>query len=399
MSVINLKLPIDNSFTNLTIYEGILFLLNNNDADYNLESIDITSNALENTYGLLEDSRLDINSRNGRRLSINTTKNDNNRPNRPIIKLLNSLNIEAQSKVNRYEELLRLLKEHSNKLRLPSIVNLICNIENDLFIGDIKDKKDGYSLQLFKMERYTGITSGELDYATRQLTTYLSKEALLIALLGIYSSFVSRVRENNTTYYYFLFFTSDEIIALLNRDSDIRTAFLIKDKIIEHISDIIRKHYGEELLIAELAINTNIQDLLRTYNIDKISFLLFRIAAEGQTYKIYQQIPLIIQKKELADIYKKLAELLEPNKLILNRLSNNKINRLSNNKNPEYNNLISAIIAIYRFVILNDRQGLFILLRELLNAYNKLNNKEGKKIAEYYANRLKSLGKSIEYAI
>jgi len=100
-----------------------------------------------------------------------------------------------------------------------------------------------------------------------------------------------------------------------------------------------------------------------------------RIAHEGPTYKIYQIIPLTIVKRKFTS--KVLYEIIDPDGFLLSRLSKR--------DNVEYNNLIMAIYGLYRYVILNDQQGLFIMIRELHNAYRKVkNDNKLQKIAEEY---------------
>jgi hypothetical protein len=70
-------------------------------------------------------------------------------------------------------------------------IEAIFNISGKNFIID---KNEITAPQLLKVERYTGITSLESNLSTRQITIRCSREILLLALLGIYSSFVITTR-------------------------------------------------------------------------------------------------------------------------------------------------------------------------------------------------------------
>jgi len=149
------------------------------------------------------------------------------------------------------------------------------------------------------------------------------------------------------------------------------------------LRNIILKNPHNELLFTEMALNVQLQKLLREKNIDKISFTLFKVTLEGQIYKIYEQIPLTILSespfskvaskffnKKSGDLINYLHWLFSsPNSIILNSLADP--------NNPVYSNMISAVNAMYRFVMLGDIQGWFEFIRELYNAHEKTKNEKG----------------------
>ncbi|MCS7374584.1 MAG: hypothetical protein NDF56_06375, partial [archaeon GB-1845-036] len=116
-------------------------------------------------------------------------------------------------------------------------------------------------------------------------------------------------------------------------------------------------------------------------NLGKVSLALFRVAHEGQTYKIYEVIPISLYRESsfyrVASEYfrnpmqlaSQLSKVLSPSEAILKNLSNPKA--------EENSNLIRAVNGLYRFVILGNMQGWFDFLRELWNAHEKRKDKSG----------------------
>jgi hypothetical protein len=152
------------------------------------------------------------------------------------------------------------------------------------------------------------------------------------------------------------------------------------------LKEVIEKASVNELIITEIVLNLELQRMMIKENLDKISLLLFKIAIEGQTYKIYEQIPItIFQETAFHRIVKThfrnpvklsecLMEILSPNSVILKTLST--LNRP--NKTQEADNLLKAVQNLYKFVILGDLQGWFGFLREIWNAHEKRKDSEGR---------------------
>jgi len=246
----------------------------------------------------------------------------------------------------------------------------------------VVDKKEITAPQILKVDRYTGYTSLETRFVTGQLTLYVSKEIALLALLGIYSSFVTTFRQQQT-YYYFLFFSPEEILRLIDKPSDkVRKYFLVKNIAIERLSSVLERSTLNELLLLEILLSVELQKLMDQEQLDKISLMLFKIAPEGQTYKIYEQIPMTIFRKpsfyqvinkyfrDPKEFCKKISEVLAPDRVIFKAIASlNTRNKLS-----EADNALKAIQELYRFVILGDPRGWFGFIRELQNCYSKLAN-------------------------
>jgi hypothetical protein len=233
-------------------------------------------------------------------------------------------------------------------------------------------------LQIFGCDRFSGFTSLETDYTTSQVTIYTSPEVALILLLGLASSFIISVNDN----YYFLFFSSEETTKLYNHDRDvIRKYYLIRDRVIEILRDTYSRTTVNEIAITELALRLEFQDLLNRYNLDKVTFTLFKVALEkGKYYKIYEQIPITIYRKivfaEIVERYSKnpdgfiksLAEIFE-NRSKYSRLWDALKSREQFTNYPEADNVLKAMQSLYRFVVLGDLQGYYQFTREIFNCY------------------------------
>lgn len=393
MVKVNLDLPPDTTFLSEVLYEGLLYLINRVSAEINFKEVHFNPEFLSGEYKELDDGRVD-------RIRITMAGNDN--INARIFEKIGLTDIKSRKT---YYDLLKLLKENADRINSKENIDLSIKIAKKDVLMDLNNKKEGISApQLFKVDRYTGLSSLDMDYTPQQLTLYFSKETALIALLGIYSSYVSSARQQQQNYHYFLFFSPDEIVKMLaegNRDL-IESMFTVKEEASNELRSIIGKYPMNELMIMEISMSVKLQTLLSEHNLDKISLILFKVATEWQSYKIYEQIPITVvtespfrrairgfrdQEKFLSN----LAEALSPNGAILTALST--LNK--KNKYAEADNILKAVQSLYRFVIIGDVQGWFGFNRELMNAYSKLVNSSKhteRKRAERYKGILAKLG-------
>jgi hypothetical protein len=197
--------------------------------------ISVTSDSFAEVYSKLDDNVLND-------LSINTVGNDEPQQKRGKItpgfwqNLFESfkINFKKEEKIQSYGNLLKRLKENNMNLIISRDIEAIFNISGKNFIID---KDEITAPQLLKVERYTGITSLESNLSTRQITIRCSREILLLALLGIYSSFVITTKilkgQNYKPSYYFLFLSPEESSKLIyERNINLIDAvFRVKDKI------------------------------------------------------------------------------------------------------------------------------------------------------------------------
>jgi len=369
MVEIRLNLPSDLTFLSGIMYEGILFSILSTDCRFDHTAVYLPQDFLCRSYSSLDDGVID-------NLRIVMSGNDNIN-----VKLFEKLGLNVKSRKT-YYDLIRLLKENSDRLVSKDTIDLEMSIVKKDTLIDLKSKSEGLSApQLFKVDRYTGISSLEAGYTSQQLTLYASKEATLIGLLGVYSSFVTTFKR---TYYYFLFLSPDEVISLLAEGNrrKVEGYLIVKERIAERLREILGKSTITELIMLEVLLSVEVQNLMIEENLDKISLVLFKIAPEGQTYKIYEQIPITIFKKpkfyRVIEKYigdpqrfcEKLSEALNPNRTLFKALAS--LN--AKNKFSEADNVLKAVQELYRFVVLGDTQGWFGFVRELWNCYSKLAN-------------------------
>ena len=325
-------------------------------------------------------------------------------------RMIKSLNPSFKGKVN--------LNKYENNVFSPEFLNdilsseLIDNVRIDPSKFLIKLKGDKMllgdesvtALQLFKVDRYSGITSLETKYTVRQVTFFMSLESALTALVGLYSSYVTSTRYGGGNInYYFLFFSPEEVLSLTlpNGEKYLESYFLVKEGVIKKLREVISDFSSSELLLLEILISTELQRLMVRENLDKVSFMLFRIALEGRTYKtykIYEQLPITVYREPI--FYKtiqayfrdplrfceRLSEFLGPKGVILSALSRA-------NEYSESDNVLRAVQELYRFIVLGVAEGWMGFLKEIYECYLKLANSDDpreKERARRYLNIIRS---------
>lgn len=365
MVEIRLILPRDLTFLSNILYEGLLFSLLHSPTEF-----DGTVLKVPNDFIIRAIEELDYKRIEGLRITMSGNDNINRT-------LFEKYGISDQSRKTFYD-LLSKVKDHANGFIIG---------RNEIVLGiEFKGRKmviDVEELavpQLLKVDRYTGISSLETKYTSQQITVYSSKEIMLIALLGIYSSFVTSVRQQNQQYYFFLSLSPEEIEFLLSNLNDrelLKKIFRTKEHVIRILSEILNKTTLNELILLEIYLNVEIRRQMEESNLDKISLILFKISPEGQTYKVYEFVPITIYREgfvfhEVVKRYYKaerfledLSRALDPNGVIFDALKNL-------NKYDEANNVLKAVCGLYRFIVLGNADGWYEFIREITNAYKKL---------------------------
>ncbi len=266
---------------------------------------------------------------------------------------------------------------------------------SEMIIGG---KKEITAPQIMKIDRYTGFSSLETRFTSRQITIFLSASAALLFLIGLYSSFVMNIYSQGTQYYYFLFYyPEEELNLLLQFNTNLMDIFFIlKDTVREVVRDILKYTTFNELLLLELALNMRIHELMINENLDKLALNLLKIAKEGQTYKIYEHTPITLFKepyflkhissyvRDTDAFINNLSKILAPGEVLLDALKNNWV---------ESDNILEALRNLYRFIMLGDAQGLFEFINGLNKAYIKIRNTANKKDSwriPRYANIIRS---------
>ncbi|RLE55166.1 MAG: hypothetical protein DRJ30_04220 [Candidatus Methanomethylicota archaeon] len=372
MVKLRIKLPADYTFLSELTYEGILYAALNSECNINIDEIIFKDNGfIGKLFSELDDAK--INS-----IGVLMTGNDN--INRKLFEKFNVANVASKKT---YRDLIFCLKKYHEKLKFKNNVEIKLKKFKKFLLIDVASEKEGLQAALFKIDRYTGLSSLETDLITRQITLYFSKEIALLLLLGLYSSFITTVVQQRERTYYFLLFSPEEIMRLLSEGNKslMKKYFQVKCEVKNVLRQILKSYQSAELLLTELLVNTRIQDLIIRENLGKVSLALFRVAHEGQTYKIYEVIPISLYRESsfyrVASEYfrnpmqlaSQLSKVLSPSEAILKNLSNPKA--------EENSNLIRAVNGLYRFVILGNMQGWFDFLRELWNAHEKRKDKSG----------------------
>lgn len=364
-------LPNNTSFLSSITYEGLLHLVSTSTSvkQFSLEKIVV--NDMIEPLKRLNDGEVE-------NLRVRMTGNDN--INSKLFILFNLKDVKSK-KV--YNDLLKLLKTNADKLKVKDIVHLSVNLRGNFMLIDTPDKNKGVSIpQILKIDRYTGISSLDTPYMSRQVTAYISKEVALILLLGLYSSFVTRARyQERNEVYFFLTFSPEEVTRLLSLGSVkvVRDYFNIKDEAKSALREVLSRTSLNEALAIELALNIKLRELLREFNLEKVSLILFKISPEGQTYKIYEQTPIVIYR--MTPAMRSLARYYKASEGIINILSREftgqgtLLKALANTNADEYEDVVEATINLYRFIVLGDSTGWYMFLRKIADAQKKVEGK------------------------
>jgi len=401
--VFNLNMPVDSTFLSESIYEGILRYLvhggNMKEAfQYTYQSRILTRNGTP--IGILPLAGNDLSVKKGDRYEIRFPEK--------VLLLLNPSRI-SEELIKKWIDEKKTVKDLLSKDFVENISssNYVSQFHTDFKNISIKIEKNDMSIggdeltgpQILKVDRYTGITSLEEKYADKTITLRFSRDAMLLLLLGIYSSYIIF----DKPYIYFLFFSPDEVLYILSTPKEeaerlLYSYFLIKDRTVEKVREILRGLVVNEILFLEIALSIDLQMLMSREGIDRISMILFKIAKEGNTYKIYEQLPIMIYreppfyrvlKKYVRDPIKfceNLSRELLPNKPILRALRSFS----SKNKFTEADNILRAVQGLYNFIVIGNPAGFLQFYREIYNAYNKLASKKEER-ADYYLRLLSRL--------
>jgi len=390
------KIPVDGTFLSSLCYESVLRVASNN-YDFNkfkegiIKVIDsilkVTSSTLQSVGK--NDRSFFEGAKKGKRIGLEKY-----------------YGISLQEKGNLIKACKSLLTSiPSDRIDLKKIM-IQCKFsqkKSEFIIGS----DDITGLQIFKCDRYSGFTATDVP-AYLQTTVYCSPEISVLLLAGLASSFIIKRKEKNTKgqgrekrYFYFLFFSPEEVLKLYyERDNTglIRKYFYVKDEVARFLRLYLMSSLNE-IILTELALNLELQSLLSKSNLDKVSFILFKIAHEGQTYKIYEQIPITVYRRVVfKDIIEKYFE--DPDEFV-RRLSKifrsetllEALEPLSNQKLKEADNVLRAMLNLYRFIVLGDLQGYYQFMRELSNCCQILTEEKEIKRKEEYMRMLSSLGR------
>jgi len=389
--IVKLKMPLDSTFLSQLIYDGVLYILNYvPQSSFDLNEARLPDDFLCRAYQTMSDKRVE-------EISIMLTGNDK------IEKFFESLGIKERPSKKTYREVLKLLKELCKNISINrDMVTIQAEMKGRNVFLDIPERCNLAAPQLFKVDRYTGFSTLEMNTTSQQLGLRTSPIVILIGLLGVYSSHIITVRTLESIYHYFLFLSPDEIIRLFAAGDRGRliSIYMIKEELRDLLSKVLRSSVISEVLVLEVMLNTKIISELKSKNLDKVSLNLFRISPEGMTYKIYETVPLsvyqdpmfhyILSKQGIkADVLcEKLQQALSPDGVIMEALrSFNTANKYS-----EADVVLRGVLDLYRFVTLAEIPGFFRFLRSLEEARRILGEDvRTQKRAKRYAHILKDI--------
>jgi hypothetical protein len=391
---LELGLPPDSTFLSGVIYEGILYILTNvKEGSFNLDWAELPVDFLCRAYDSIDEDRVES-------LSIVLTGNDK------IDKFLESLGIKERPSKKTYRELLKLLKRQCRSIPI--------NRDKIVVRAEIKGKNmsldAGKSIlaapQLFKVDRYTGLSTAEMKTTSEQLGLRASPEIILIGLLGVYSSHITTVRSQDSTHHYFLFLSPDEVTSVLASGDPFKLTniYSVKESLRKLLSETLPSSAVSEVMVLEVMLSTKIRSELMKMNLDKVDFNVFKIAPEGMTYKIYETVPISVYREpmfytvlsrrgvKVDKLCEELHEALSPGKAIMKALASFN----SRNKYSEADTILRGVLDLYKFVSTADTQGLFGFLRSLEESCVILrDDKRARSRIEEYA----SIQRKISYAL
>jgi len=382
------------------IYEGLLFIISIMPAraKLKLDEIELPDDAFEEAFNKLDSNKIES-------ISIVFTGNDN------IDGFIRSLGLSGEAEKKTYRSLLRFLKEKAENIRSPEAIDLtplIVHGKQSIDLLNEYKKPDLSAPSLMKIERYAGFTSIEDSYTTRSIRLRFSPDVWMISLLGVYSSFVTRARYagGDKDNFYFLLFSPEEILNMFARE-DSKYAYMlmnVKNEIATKVlAETLRQTYMEEAIALEVSLNLEILKVLREHEVNKLSLSLIKISPEGQTYKIYEYIPLTLSREApltnlLSTIFgengvdkalKYLARAVDPRSYLLRASSAKEAKNW-----PERDYAVKAVLALHRLVSLGDLSGLRDYARYLGLAVETLQSAGDRKSAmrrNYYEYLLRKM--------
>ena len=188
----------------------------------------------------------------------------------------------------------------------------------------------------------------------------------------------------------------------------LRNYFAVKNVAAEHLKEVLKSSTMNELLILEVLLYEGLRRSMIENNLDKMNMMLFKISPEGQTYKIYEIVPILIMKTpafyQMLGRYTRypdkvcevLSHALRPGGSMLNALRSFGLRR---GKFEEADLVLRGVQSLYRFIVLGDSQGLLDFLNYLRCSYELL---EGEKAKGKNKRRMKEylyILREMEYAL
>ncbi len=370
----------DNTFLTQIIYEGILALTyyNRDRAQTSIDHIELPHDAFRRLFELIKNDEKQYE----KILQTKIIFVGNDRKHKLPLKILRSLGIDpGDIDIGTYGELGKVLIENLSHIPDLKDSTLTYKISKGSIIIS-NDTKYIAAPQLFKVDRYTGYTSLDKDTMYKQFVLRSSPTWLLIGIIGVISSYMSSF--GNT--HYFIFLSPDEIIETIakNDPNYIYNVFSMKQYILDRLKEILETYVPEEVVILSALLDLNLINELRRNELDYISFQIYRVVVEGNTYKVYNTTTLTIYSRPYyLDVIERmirnsekiieiLSEALSGRSVIIRALRS----LAYDNVYPEANHVLSGIHELYRLITFGDPNGFYGFLRELETACKVLEAKD-----------------------
>jgi len=232
------------------------------------------------------------------------------------------------------------------------------------------DEPEKYAFQIMKVDRYQGIASMELGLINEQVTAYADLSGIYLFFFGLCSSYVATANRGND--YYLLLFEVQELTNALEKPG---TWMPLKNQLSKRLREILSKteRLPSELITLSVLLDISIIELMEKENIREASFRLVRISKEGNTYKVYEDIPISLfttqrpyQNKELLrNLEKALGFLINPV---------SKFTKGQDSKGDGYHAYM-AVRYLYSYITTESLEYLTYFYRELHTAHEMDPNK------------------------
>lgn len=246
-------------------------------------------------------------------------------------------------------------------------------------------EKEGYSFQIMKIDRYGGISSIESRTFTEQVTTYADLSGLLLFFIGLASSYVTSIGLD----YYFLFFDAETLLTwvLKGGASNVNNWLIIKDGLLEKIKERIEEYgdVNDEAVALSVICNSSLLEALRKSQVSYTGFRLIKVSMEGQTYKVYVDMPLRVYPKmrlhENEEEEKRIVEEVEKMINVLIRPASRFIKGRDDIGDGYH--AFKALRYLYLYVTTENPSYLSMMYREIHEAY-VVSKRSGARYAEGY---------------
>jgi len=239
-----------------------------------------------------------------------------------------------------------------------------------------------YSFQIMKADRYKGISSIDLQTIDEEITTYADMNGLLVFFYGLASSYITTSIAKDAVNYYFLFFDVETLLEDVLR-GDPSMWFNIKDRAASTIRDAIEAlgGFNDEVITLVVLLDAYVLEALKNQNVSNVGFRLVEVRREGQTYKIYADIPISIYvNQKIYEDARLVNELSEVLKVLLRHAGRfvGGIDRYGDGYHA-----FKAIRYLYNYVVSGNPTHLASMYREVHEAHEIARSKEAPHAGEY----------------